>query len=170
MKEFLVSAGKGFNGINLEDDKKSVDDFLNEKGKIDSKYDDCYFVEYLNYGLVIKFDLNNKIKAFYLYNDDEGYEHMKKFPINTSKNIDWNSNISDIISAYGNTKKHFSGTHPKSNPFEGISLDLRKSPLVDPNFDPNFTDEIVKWDRLEYKGIDFRFLNDKLVRVGIFVT
>ena len=66
--------------------------------------------------------------------------------IKTNKKINWNSTLAQIKEAYGEPIKYYSGKE--------IWL-------------PDQTKTEGSYERLEYNGINFRFENNKLVRIGI---
>ena len=138
-ENYLIARGIGWGDVFLGATKNKVESFLSDEGVITSKFDDVYFADYLECGIQISyFTHGDTVNCIFFYNQDENYEHMIGLPIKTNENIGWESTPFDVKEAYGKPWEYFSGTK------DGIF-----------------------WERIVYNGIDFRFLNKKLVRISI---
>lgn len=80
----------------------------------------------------------DKVKEIFFYNKDLSYETFSTFQGKTSKGISWDSTESEVIEVYGTPREEYSG------------IDRGKS-----------------WRRMVFYGIDFRFINHRMVRIGI---
>lgn len=143
---YPIIKGKGWGRIIIGTTKNEVEEFLLDKGSVKAKYDDVYFVDYKNYGLQINYFLDDTVNVIFLYNNELGHEYMDEMPLKTDKNIDWNSTLAQIKGAYGEPIKYYSGKE----------LYL-----------PDQTITEGSWERLIYNGIDFKFENNKLVRISV---
>lgn len=139
IKKLPIIKGKGWGDIIIGTDKAKVDKFLKDEGVEDSRFDDAYFVRYPKYGIEINYSIKNKVNAIFFYNQDEDYKDMIGFPIKTYEDIDWDSTPFKVKTIYGKPQQEKEG-HDSS----GL------------------------WQRIVYNGIDFRFINLKLVRIGIY--
>ena len=146
LSEYPIIAGKGWGEIKIGTTKNEVEEFLLSKGNVKAKYDDVYFVDYKNYGVQINYFLDDTVNVIFLYNNMLGYEYLDEMPLKTNKKINWNSTLAQIKEAYGEPIKYYSGKE--------IWL-------------PDQTKTEGSYERLEYNGINFRFENNKLVRIGI---
>ena len=132
-----VVAGKGWGIVSLNAKKKDVEAVLG-KGKDRSQYDDVYFIDYPEKGVQISYaNKKDTVVTIYFYNKQKRYENFAVPSLKTDKGIDWNSSPDEVIKAYGKPKNNFKG------------------------------DAGDDWQRIEYDGIDFRFENGKMVRIGI---
>jgi hypothetical protein len=136
--ELPIIRGVGWGELVLGTTRENVKRFLNEDGINKCLFESCYFLEYPNFGILINYNLANKVNTIFFYNNDLGYEHMSLIPIKTKENIGWNSSPFDIKEAYGIPYESF----------EGIENN-------------------VIWQRFVYNGVNFRFLDRKLVRISI---
>ncbi len=133
-----IIAGRGWGKIVIGASKNKVSAALG-KGKIFAKYDDVYFVDYPEKGIQISFESDkNTVYAIFFYNKQRGSKRFASFKGKTSTGIDWNSSVKDVIKAYGKPLREYEGN--KDN---------------------------IKWRRLVFKGIDFRFENEKMVRISV---
>jgi hypothetical protein len=99
---------------------------------------DVYFVNYSEEGIQLSFvTKTNKVNAIFFYNKQRRKEHFATFAGKTSKGIDWNSTEAEVIEAYGQPKEDYSGGFP------------------------------ITCRRMVFEGIDFRFENNVMVRIGI---
>ena len=146
LSEYPIIAGKGWGEIKIGTTKNEVEEFLLSKGNVKAKYDEIYFVDYKNYGVQINYFLDDTVNVIFLYNNMLGYEYLNEMPLKTNKKINWNSTLAQIKEAYGEPIKYYSGKE--------IWL-------------PDQTKTEGSYERLEYNGINFRFENNKLVRIGI---
>ena len=80
---------------------------------------------------------SHKVNAIFFYNKQRRKEHFATSAGKTSKGIDWNSTEAGVIEAYGQPKEDYSGGFP------------------------------ITWRRMIFEGIDFRFENNVMVRIGI---
>jgi hypothetical protein len=138
VKKIPIIIGSGWGVIILGTTKEKVDSFLLDKGTITNKYEDCYFVDYLKCSIQINYSLSDSVSAIFFYNKDIDHENMTGFPIKTKENIGWSSTPFDVKEAYGQPLETIEGTNDN-----------------------------ILWQRLVYKGADFRFLEKKLVRISI---
>ncbi len=135
--EFIV-AGKGWGVVSINSDRKEIEKVLG-KGKNSSVYDDVYFIDYPKKGIQISYENEtNKAYAIFFYNKERWYEDFETPDIKTDKGISWASSPKEVIEAYGKPKNHY-----KDNGDGSI------------------------WQRIVFEGIDFRFENNKMVRIGI---
>ena len=134
----LVVAGEGWGAVRLNAQLTDVEAVLG-KGKNRSKYDDVYFIDFEDKGVQVSFNnTDNKVHAIYFYNHQRLDENFDVFDGETSKGINWSSSEEEVLKAYGKPKQDFGG--------------------------PNWGGT---WRRLVFDGIDFRFENKKMVRIGI---
>jgi hypothetical protein len=123
--------------VRLGASKKTIEKVLGNFPEIDP-VGDVYFVDYSEKGIQLSFATKtNKVNAIYFYNKQRRYEHFATFAGKTSKGINWNSTEAEVIEAYGHPKEDYSGGFP------------------------------VIWRRMVFEGIDFRFENNVMVRIGI---
>jgi hypothetical protein len=116
----------------------TVDAFLGE-GKERSKYPDVYFKDYIPKGVQVSFEnSSNTIHAIYFYNKQRGDEEFGFFCGQVNGGINWQSSPEEVKRIYGHPTADFSST------YSGVT-----------------------WQRLVFAGIDFRFENGKMVRIGI---
>jgi hypothetical protein len=133
-----IVAGVGWGPVHIGAVSKEVDAFLGD-GKLGSRYSDSYFKEYEERGIQILFEsAGNTVRALYFYNGQRGDENFSIFCGETDKNIDWRSSVEDVKKAYGQPTAEFSGT-----------------------------DTGGSWNRIVFLGIDFRFENGRMVRIGV---
>ena len=140
LEKLPIIIGSGWGDVVLGATREQADRFLSDNGVMNDEYDDCYFVEYPKYSILINYNLTDKVDAIFFYNKDEYYEHMTGFPIKTKENIGWNSSPLDVREAYGKPLETNNGV--RNNIF---------------------------WQRLVYNGVDFRFLNRRLSRISIAI-
>lgn len=134
-----IIAGKGWGKVSLGADRKTVDKLLGKFETDGRVYGDVYFIDYLSKGVQVSFsNKTHKVQAIYFYNKQLREQHFAVFKGKTEKGINWEATLEQVLSAYGTPLNHYSG-----DGFAG------------------------SWHRLEYEGIDFRFENNVLVRIGI---
>ena len=136
--KYRVAAGKGWGPVQIGVDLKTVDAALG-KGLAGSKYSDDYFREYPPNGIEVSFDSKgNTVHAIYFYNGQWDSVNVGAFCGQTDRGINWRSTAEDVKRVYGRPESDFSDT-----------------------------DSGGTWERLVFEGIDFRFENGKMVRIGI---
>jgi hypothetical protein len=109
------------------------------KGKVCAEYKDVYFVDYAKMGIQVSFlTKDNKVNAIFFYNKQKGDENFAAFRGKTATGIGWGSSVDDVTKAYGKPIHDYSGQR------DGMA-----------------------WRRVVFHGIDFRFENDKMVRIAI---
>lgn len=107
------------------------------EGQVGHRYSGGYFKDYLATGVQVSFENANVVHAIFFYNRQQGDEEFRVFCGQTDKGINWQSSAEEVKKAYG-------------------------QPTADYSSDPGGS-----WERLVFAGIDFRFENRKLVRIGI---
>ena|GEM_PF-2534992 len=133
-----IVAGYGWGEVHLGARKEKLDKILGE-GELLDTYSDIYFVDYLAIGLQISFSVNsNEVQAIFFYNNQKSSERFSTFAGKTSTGIDWNSTVEEVIDAYG----------PPIQDYHGA-------------------DSGIPWRRLVFDGIDFRFEDNKMVRIAV---
>jgi hypothetical protein len=133
-----IIAGQGWGQVRLGADLKTVDAVLG-RGQARAGYEEVHFVDYAPKGIQISFEnANNTVHAIFFYNRQRGMEEIGVFCGQTDRGINWQSSGEDVKKIYGQPAGEFSGT-----------------------------DSGGTWQRLAYTGIDFRFENGYLVRIGI---
>ena len=137
--ESIVTAGKGTGKVCLRATIETVKKELGN-GIEQGRYSDVYFIDYPSRGIKVSFrNRGSRVNAIFYYNNDEGFEHFSAAQVRTEKGIDWNSSPSQVSAAYGNPVENHDGKNPNGS----------------------------TWRRIRYIGIDFRFINEKLVRIGV---
>lgn len=137
-KQSRIIADEGWGPIRVGAPQKAVEAFLG-KGKSGRRYSEVYFENYEAKGLEISFNnASNTVHAIYFYNGQRGSPEFATFCGQVDKEISWQSSIDDVKKAFGTPVKEFSGT-----------------------------DLAGTWTRLAFDGIDFRFENGKMVRIGV---
>lgn len=133
-----VVAGEGWGSVRLGASSTVVDAFLG-KGQRGNGYRDVYFKQYAPKGVEVSFENStDTVHAIFFYNGQRNDEQIGVFCGQTAKGIGWQSTVEDVKNAYGKPTAEFSGS-----------------------------DWGGKWQRLVFAGIDFRFENGKMVRIGI---
>ena len=133
-----IVAGEGWGVVRIGAAFQTVDDFLGD-GQSGNSYSDVHFKDYAAKGVQVSFEnANNKVHAIYFYNGQQNSEESGKFCGRTDNGINWQSSFDDVKKAYGQATAEYSGTDPGGT-----------------------------WQRLVFAGIDFRFENGKLVRIGV---
>jgi hypothetical protein len=136
--EATIVADYGWGQVHIGATKQELDAILGE-GNSPQKFGTVYFVDYPSIGLQISFSSSdNKVHAMFFYNKQKGSEQFATFFGKTSVGIDWNSSVEQVIEAYGQPHDDIQSTR------SGISM-----------------------RRLVFDGIDFRYENDKMVRIGV---
>jgi hypothetical protein len=133
-----IVPGYGWGQVYIGATKQEVDIVLG-KGNPPKIYDTVYFVNYPSIGVQISYNKgDNKVRAIFFYNNEKGREEFSPFHGTTSAGIRWGSTVEQVKSAYGKPIDDFKNT------LHGISM-----------------------RRLVFDGIDFRYENEKMVRIGI---
>ncbi len=133
-----IVAGEGWGPVRIGAASNSVDAFLGE-GRNKKKYSDVYFKDYPIKGIQVSFENDSgTVHNMYFYNQQRDSPEFGVFCGQVEKGINWRSSVDDLKSAFGQPTGEFSGT------------DLGGT-----------------WKRLVFTGIDFRFENEKMVRIGI---
>jgi hypothetical protein len=133
-----IVAGEGWGPVRIGAASNTVDAFLGE-GRERSKYSEVYFKDYSSKGVQVSFEnTSNTVHAIYFYNGQQGDEELGLFCGQTESGINWQSSLEDVKRIYGQPTAEFSGTN------SGVTS-----------------------QRLVFAGIDFRFENGKMVRIGI---
>jgi hypothetical protein len=132
-----IIAGEGWGTVRVGAPLKAVDDSLGE-GQAGHRYSDVYFKDYVARGVQVSFEnANNTVHAIFFYNSQQGSEELGVFCGRTDKGVTWQSSAEEVKKAYG-------------------------QPTVEYSSGPG-----AAWERLVFAGIDFRFENGKMVRIGI---
>lgn len=136
----LIVAGVGWGPVVVNADRVTVEKRLGKgQGEEGSQYlDGVYFREYPDFGIEVSYThKGNKVVAIFFYNHQHRYEYMTTAPFKTDKGVGWQASYRDVKKAYG-------------------------KPIED-----NHGDQGDNWRRVVFEGIDFRFENDVMVRIGI---
>jgi hypothetical protein len=133
-----IIAGEGWGPVRIGAAYKTVGAFLGE-GKSGKRYSHVHFEDYEAKGLQVSFDNDsNTVHSIYFYNGQRDDPQFTAFCGQIDKHVNWESTIDDVKKAFGKPAKEFSGTD-----FGG------------------------SWTRLVFDGIDFRFENGRMVRIGV---
>ena len=133
-----IIAGEGWGPVRIGAAYKTVEGFLGE-GKSAKRYSHVHFEDYEANGLQVSFDNDSDtVHAIYFYNGQRDVPQFAAFCGQIEKHINWESSIDEVKKAFGKPDKELSGTD-----FAG------------------------SWTRLVFDGIDFRFENGKMVRIGV---
>lgn len=134
----LIVAGEGVGKVRLGASRTEVKNALGEPTE-EGELDTNAYLNYDDKGLsVILHKSNRKVERIYFFNKDRGAEHRSTFPWKTEKGISWDSTEDAVLKAYGKPKEDYSGSGDNGT-----------------------------WRRIVFKGIDFRFINQTLVRISI---
>ena len=133
-----IVAGEGWGAVRVGAPARVVERVLG-KGQSGYQYKDVYFKRYPRGGVEISFENgSDTVHAIFFYNRQRGEERIGSFCSQTANSIGWHSSVEEVKEAYGQPIAEFSGT-----------------------------DWGGTWIRLVFTGIDFRFENGKMVRIGI---
>ena len=133
-----IVAAEGWGAVRIGASSTSVDAFLGA-GQPSSRYSDTRFEDYAPKGIQVLFEnTGNTVHAIYFYNGQRGDDKFGVFCGRTDRGISWHSSAEEVKRAYGGPTAEYSGT-----------------------------DSGGTWQRLVFAGIDFRFENGKLVRIGV---
>src|SRR5258708_3460116 len=133
-----IVAGEGWGPVRIGAASKAVDAVLGE-GRTSRKYAHVYFKNYGLKGIQVSFENDSStVHTMYFYNQQRDSPEFGVFCGEVDKGINWQSSVEDVKRAYGQPTAEFSGT------YLGVTS-----------------------KRLVFEGIDFRFENEKMVRIGI---
>jgi len=133
-----IVPGEGWGPVHIGAAFPSVDAFLGE-GRLGKKLSHVYFKDYPRRGIQVSFENDSgTLHNVYFYNRQLDSPEFDVFCGEVDKGINWKSSVDDVKNAYGQPTSDFSGA------YFGIT-----------------------WRRLVFEGIDFRFENEKMVRIGI---
>jgi hypothetical protein len=132
-----VVAGEGWGSVRLGSDLTVVQASLGT-GQAGEKYSDSYFREFPKKGIEVLFEKAGIVRAIFFYNGQQDVEGFGRFCGQTDKGIIWQSSPEEVKKLYGQPSDDFSGQ-----------------------------DSGGTWERLVFAGIDFRFENGKMVRIGV---
>jgi len=136
--QLKIVAGEGWGPVRIGAASRTVDAFLGE-GQSERKYSHVFYKDYPLTGIQVAFE-NNSATAhnIYFYNGQADMPEFGVFCGEVDRGINWQSSVDDVKKAYGQPTAEFSGT------YFGVNS-----------------------KRLVFDGIDFRFENGKMVRIGI---
>jgi hypothetical protein len=133
-----IVPGEGWGPVRIGAASKTVDAFLGE-GRPPRKYAHVYFKDYETKGIQVSFENDNgTVHNIYFYHGQGDSPEFAVFCGLIDKGISWQSSVEEMKRAYGQPTAEFSGTYLG-----------------------------VVSKRLVFEGIDFRFENEKMVRIGI---
>jgi hypothetical protein len=133
-----IVAGEGWGPVRIGAASKTVDAFLGE-GQSGRKYSQAFFKDYAPKGIQVSFENGSgAVHEIYFYNGQRDHPKFRVFCGQVDKGINWQSSVDDVKKAFGQPTAEFSGT-----------------------------DSGGTWKRVVFDGIDFRFENEKMVRIGI---
>jgi hypothetical protein len=133
-----IIAGEGWGPVRIGVASKTVDAFLGE-GRRSRKYAHVYFKNYELKGVQVSFENDSDtVHNMYFYNQQRDSPEFRVFCGQVDKGINWQSSVDDVKKAYGQPTAELSDT------YLGVTS-----------------------KRLVFEGIDFRFENEKMVRIGI---
>ena len=136
--EPTIVAGRGWGLVQIGATRNQVTAVLG-KDPIIAKYTNNYYLDYPEKGVEVSFSTkDNKANGIFFYNKQKDSERFATFQEKTSTGIGWGSSVQDVIKVYGKPIHEYSGQ-----------------------------DGSLPWRRVVFKGIDFRFENDKMVRIAI---
>lgn len=133
-----VVAGEGWGPVRIGAAIKTVDALLGE-GQSSREYSKVFYKDYAAKGIQVAFENPGRtVHNMYFYNGQQGSPEFGVFCGQVDMGINWQSSVDDVKKAYGQPTAEYSGTYAG-----------------------------VAWKRLAFEGIDFRFENEKMVRIGI---
>jgi len=139
MAQAKIVAGEGWGPVRVGASFKTVDTFLG-KGRPESKSSHVYFKDYPLKGIQVLFENDSgTVHSIYFYNHQGNNPEFHAFCGQVDKGINWKSSGDDVKNAFGQPIAEFSGDYSGGG----------------------------TWKRLVFAGIDFRFENEKMVRIGI---
>ncbi|MFL6229541.1 MAG: hypothetical protein ACJ741_12255 [Pyrinomonadaceae bacterium] len=132
-----IVAGNGWGEITLGAPRALVDEELGKQPEA-RRYGDVYYVDYPAAGIQVSFSgKGDQVRAIYFFNKQRLYRQFATFRGKTSKGIGWESSAAQVITVYGKPVHDYEG------------------------------DDGGPWRRLVFKGIDFLFEDNKLVRISV---
>ena len=135
-----IVAGEGWGAVRLNATRSSVESVIGKGenlGSLSILY--RYSLDYTDFGISIQFSsYDHTVQVIYFFNKERGSERFHVFAGETAKGINWSSSEDQLLRAYGKPKFDFEGK-----------------------------DKDGTWRRLVFDGIDFRFENNRLVRIGV---
>jgi hypothetical protein len=133
-----IVAGEGWGPVRIGATFKTVDAFLGP-GRPKNELSDVYFKDYPAKGIQISFkNGSDKVEAIFFYNRQSTSPEFEVFCGQVEKGVDWRSSVLDVKRAFGEPIAEFAGS-----------------------------DSGGTWKRIVFAGIDFRFENEKMVRIAI---
>lgn len=129
---------EGWGQLRIGTAATAIDALLGD-GQTGHTYKGVYFKDYPPKGIQVSFESpSNTVHAIYFYNGQRGDEQFAVFCGHTSNGINWKSSVDEVKSKYGHPTADYSGTDSRG-----------------------------AWQRLAFDGIDFRFENGRMVRIGV---
>jgi hypothetical protein len=136
--EPTIVAGEGWGPVRKGAARDTVDAFLGH-GEQGSRDSNVNFLDYPQKGVQVSFENGgNRVHAIYFYDGQRDSMQIGIFRGHTNRGICWGSSADEVKKTYGQPTAEFSGA-----------------------------DSGGTWQRLVFTGIDFRFENGKMVRIGI---
>ena len=133
-----IVPGEGWGPVRIGAASKAVDAFLGE-GRTKRKYSNVHLKDYPLQGVQVAFENGSStVHHMYFYNRERDSPEFAVFCGQVERGITWQSSVDDLKRAYGQPTATFSGT-----------------------------DVGGTWIRLAFAGVDFRFENGKMVRIGV---
>lgn len=133
-----IVAGEGWGPVRIGAAYKAVDAFLGE-GQSRRGYSKVFYKDYPLKGIQVAFENSGRIvHNIYFYNGQRDMQQFSVFCGQVDRGINWQSSIDDVKGVFGQPDEEFSGFYLGET-----------------------------WKRLVFDGIDFRFENEKMVRIGI---
>jgi hypothetical protein len=130
---------EGWGPLHIGAAATAVDALLGD-GQTGHTYKGVYFKDYPPKGVQVSFEsTSNTVHAIYFYNGQRGDEEFSDFCGHTNNGVNWKSSVDEVKYKYGHPNAEYSGTDSAGG----------------------------TWQRLVFDGIDFRFENGKMVRIGI---
>src|SRR5260370_35970406 len=131
-------ADEGWGPVRIGATLKTVDIFLAE-GRPGKKYSNVYFKDYAVKGIQVSFENDSDtVHEMYFFNRQQDSPEFAIFCGQVDNSLNWQSSVEDVKRAYRQPTAEFSGS------YSGVT-----------------------WRRLVFAGIDFRFENEKMVRIAI---
>jgi hypothetical protein len=133
-----ISAGHGWGAVHIGAASSEVDAFLGAR-ESSRKYSNVHVEEFRTKGIEVGFENDSgAVHNIYFFNHQWESPEFAAFCGKLDSGVDWQSSVDDVKKAYGVPISDFKGTDPSGT-----------------------------WERLVFTGIDFRFENEKMVRIGI---
>jgi hypothetical protein len=133
-----IVAGEGWGPVRIGAAAKAVDAFLGEAKSV-RRYSNVHIKDYVTKGVQVSFENDSgTVHNVYFYNQQRDSPDFGVFCGQVDKGINWQSSVDDVKRAYGQPTAEYSGSYLGGS-----------------------------WRRLVFAGIDFRFENEKMVRIGI---